>query len=184
MRAMAIADRHAPSERGDASWHMDNWPPLSQKGLNPIIDVEDLSMMLMQLDNGVLASYQQCHYAPDAWRNYTVIGSEGRIENFGDTPGECVIRLWNKRSYYQEKGNQEFVIEATTGSHGGADPLIVEEFVRYVREGGKTTTSPVAARFSVAAGGQAAQSLRQGGIPLDIPPLPEDLVAYYAKNVR
>ncbi|MEU5845373.1 hypothetical protein ABZ790_03830 [Saccharopolyspora shandongensis] len=56
-----------------------NWPPLSQRDLNPIVDVEDLSMMQMVLDNGVLASYQQCHFTPDYWRNYTVIGTEGEV---------------------------------------------------------------------------------------------------------
>ncbi|MBN1580949.1 MAG: Gfo/Idh/MocA family oxidoreductase, partial [Anaerolineae bacterium] len=91
-----IADRHDTTERGDASFVRDNWPPLSQKGLNPVIDIEDVSMMLMRLDNGVLASYQQCHYTPDAWRNYTVIGTEGRIENFGDGIGDdSCVRLWN-----------------------------------------------------------------------------------------
>lgn len=80
-----ITDRHPPEERGDASWHLENWPPLSQKGLNPVVDVEDLSMMQMRLDNGAFCSYQQCHYTPDAWRNYTIIGTEGRIENFGTT---------------------------------------------------------------------------------------------------
>ena len=44
-------------------------------------------MMLMRMESGVLASYEQCHFAPDYWRNYTVIGTEGRIENFGDGEG-------------------------------------------------------------------------------------------------
>ena len=30
-----IKDRHSPNERGDASWRLENWPPLSQKGLQP-----------------------------------------------------------------------------------------------------------------------------------------------------
>ena len=46
-----------------------NWPPLSQRGLHPAIDVEDVSMMLMELENGILATFQQCHFAPDYWRN-------------------------------------------------------------------------------------------------------------------
>ena len=129
-----VADRHDPAERGDASWHVENWPPLSLKGLNPVIDVEDVSMMLMHLDNGVFCSYQQCHYAPDGWRNYTIIGTEGRIENMGDSPGETTILLWDKRAYYNPRGNAQFFIENVGGSHGGADPAIVAEFVRYVRE--------------------------------------------------
>ncbi|MGD0113612.1 MAG: Gfo/Idh/MocA family oxidoreductase, partial [Armatimonadota bacterium] len=142
-----IADRHHPSERGDATFREENWPPLSQKGLNPVVDVEDLSMMLMQLDNGVFASYEQCHYSPDGWRNYTVIGTEGRIENFGDVPSEAVVRLWNKRHDYSPQGDMQCEFLDTGGSHGGADPKIVAEFVRYLRYGGPIATSPIAARY-------------------------------------
>ena len=178
-----ITDRHSPGERGNASWSLENWPPLSQKGLNPIIDVEDLSMMLMELDNGVLCSYQQCHYAPDGWRNYTIIGTAGRIENFGDDPGQCVVRLWNRRIGYNPYGDEQFFIPRAVGSHGGADPNIVAEFVRYVRQGGKVHTSPVAARNSVAAGVKAAESLRNGSRPMDIPPVEKKLAAYFEKDV-
>lgn len=179
-----IADRHAPSERGGDSWCENNWPPLSQKGLNPIIDVEDLSMMLMNLDNGVLCSYQQCHYTPDAWRNYTIIGTEGRIENFNDNPGECVVRLWNRRKLYNPYGDEQFFIPHEKGSHGGADPKIVAEFVRYVLEGGKIKTSAIAARNSVAAGYCAAQSLRNGSVPVEIPVLPREIIGYFSKDVE
>jgi len=178
-----ITDRHDPAEVGNASWHIDNWPPLSQKQLNPIIDVEDISMMLMELDNGVFASYQQCHYTPDAWRNYTIIGTEGRIENFGDVPGECVVRLWNRRCGYNPYGDEQYFIPPAEGTHGGADPNIVAEFVRYVRTGGKIKTSAIAARNSVAAGCAATESLRNGGVPVKIPTLPEDVVEYFSKDV-
>jgi len=176
-----ITDRHSPTERGDASFVEENWPPLSQKGLNPVIDVEDVSMMLMKLDNGVLASYQQCHYTPDAWRNYTFIGTEGRIENFGDGISEdACVRLWNtRRDRYSAQGDAVFYLEHKSGGHGGGDPSIVAEFLRYVREGGAIKTSPVAARYSVAAGYMATESLRNGGIPMTVPPLSDDLRAYF-----
>ncbi len=174
-----ITDRHAPSERGDASWHHENWPPLSQTGMNPVMDVEDISMMLMRLDNGVHASYQQCHYTPDGWRNYTIIGTEGRIENFGDIPGNAVVRLWNQRSHYNADGDEQFVIEDEGGTHGGADPRIVDEFIRYLREGGATDTSPIAARNSVAAGVRATESLRNGSAPVGVPPAPPEAVSYF-----
>jgi predicted dehydrogenase len=175
-----ITDRRKPEEPPDTSWHVENWPPLSQKGLNPVIDVEDVSMMLMELDNGVFCSYQQCHYAPDGWRNYTIIGTQGRIENFGTVPGEkTCVRLWNRRTHYEPEGDQVFRFPPLAGSHGGADPRIVAEFVRYVREGGKVATSPVAARFSVAAGCQATASLRQGAEPMDVPPLAADLRRHF-----
>jgi predicted dehydrogenase len=179
-----IADRHDASERGNPRFVQDHWPPLTQTGLNPVLDVEDVSMVLMRLDNGVLASYQQCHYTPDAWRNYTVIGTEGRIENFGDgIGGDTTVRLWNqRRDRYVEEGNETFRLAHLDGGHGGGDPSIVAEFLRYVREGGTIKTSPVAARYSVAAGCMATESLRNGSMPMDVPELDGDLIAYFGSH--
>ena len=49
-----------------------------------------------------------------------------------------------------------------------------------MREDGPITTSPVEARDSVAAGCAAAHSLRNGNIPVDIEPVPDDLAQYFA----
>ncbi len=179
-----VTDRRAVDEPWDAEMYMENWPPLSQKKLNPTINVEDVSMMLMQLDNGVLASYQQCHYAPDAWRNYTFIGTEGRIENFGDEPGKCAIRLWNHRTDYNPDGDEQYPIPLEEGSHGGADSKIVAEFIAYLRGSAKIKTSAIAARNSVAAGCAATESLRNGGRPVDVPVPPDDIIAYFDKGVE
>jgi predicted dehydrogenase len=176
-----IQDRHGPEERGDPTFREENWPPLSQRGLNPLINVEDLSMMHMRLDNNVYASYQQCHYTPDAWRNYTVIGTEGRLENFGDGGPGTVIRVWKQRGGYMERGDEEYPLETEGGGHGGADPKIVEEFIRYVREGGRTLTSPLAARNSVGAGYMATLSLREGGRPYEVPPPSAEALVYFGE---
>jgi predicted dehydrogenase len=157
----------------------DNWPPLSQKGMAPVMDVEDLSMANLLLDNGVYVTYQQCHYTPDYWRNYTVIGTEGRLENFGDSPGG-VVKVWNsKRSGYREDADLVVEIPDAEGGHAGADPRLIDEFIRFVREGGATLTSPIAARAAVAAGYAATTSLRSNGIPIEIPPLDPALVSYF-----
>ena len=179
-----ITDRRDTSQRTDVSWHDGNWPPLSQKSLNPVIDVEDISMMLMKLDNGVHCSYQQCHYTPDSWRNYTIIGTEGRIENFGDYDGDCVIKLWNSRKTYNPDGDVQYLMEHKEGAHGGSDPRIIQEFVRWVTEGGEIATSPIAARNSVAAGYLATVSLRNGSQPQTVPDLPSELVEYFSNPMR
>jgi hypothetical protein len=133
----------------------------------------------------VLASYQQCHYAPDGWRNYTIIGTEGRIENFNDYHGHTVIRLWNQRVAYNPYGDEQFYCgKKSAGSHGGADENAVAEFLRYIREGGKIATSPIAARYSVAAGCQAAASLRSNATPLDIPPVDPKIREYFDKDLE
>ncbi|RVU20982.1 Gfo/Idh/MocA family oxidoreductase [Streptomyces antnestii] len=161
----------------------DNWPPLSHTGLHSVVDVEDLSMMQMQLDNGVFASYQQCHYTPDYWRNYTVIGTEGRLENFGDSEG-AEIRVWNRRHDGRVEADLVVPVHTPTGTHGGADPLLVAEFLRFVRDGGATVTSPVAAREAVAAGYAATMSLRDGGRAMDVEGTDPEVAAYFGDGLK
>jgi len=174
-----VKDRHPQGEYGDASSRRENWPPLSQTGLNPDLDVEDLYLMNAVLDNGVFITYQECHYTPDYWRNYTIIGTEGRLENFSDRPGDTVIRVWNRRTGCNHFGDEQHFIPQATGGHGGADPLIVGEFVRYVREGGDIRISPLDARATVAAGCAATTSIREDNRPVDIPPVDAEVAAYF-----
>ncbi|MFD9637662.1 Gfo/Idh/MocA family protein [Streptomyces violascens] len=180
--------RRAPGEPKTEDWYTEDghWPPHTQRALNPVIDIEDVSLLNMRLDNGVLASYQQCHFTPDYWRNYTVIGDAGRLENFGDGPGGQV-KVWNsRRSEYRAEPDETYDIPKPEDDqgHAGADPLIIDEFLRFVRDGGVTDTSPVAARMAVAAGYQATASLRAGGTPRVVPPLDPELVAYFERGQR
>lgn len=172
-----VTDRRSHEGELMPEWFShDNWPPEAQTGLNPVIDVEDVSMMLMDLGDGVTASYEQCHFTPDYWRNYTVIGTRGRLENFGDTPGG-VIRVWNRRHDWQLAGDVEVAIEGEGEGHEQADVRTMSEFLRHVATGAPTEVSVIAARNAVAAGALAAESLRDGGTPRDVPPLAPELVA-------
>jgi predicted dehydrogenase len=176
-----ISNRRDNRDRRMADWYsVDSWPPTTQRELAPVLDVEDLSMANFALDNGVLASYQQCHFTPDYWRNYTVIGTAGRIENFGDGT-DATVKLWNTRSdTYRAEPDELIPLPApAAGGHGGADPLLVAEFLRFARDGGPTMTSPVAARHAVAAGAAATSSLRSGGQVVPIPPLRPEIEAYF-----
>ncbi|MBC6451183.1 Gfo/Idh/MocA family protein [Actinokineospora xionganensis] len=177
-----VGSRRDNSDRTMRDWFsLDNWPPLAQTDLNRTIDVEDLSMVLMRLDNGVMASYQQCHYTPDYWRNYTVIGTEGRIENFGDSAGGQV-RVWNQRTGYRPDGDRSYPIVGDDVGHGDADELTMTEFLRFVREGEPTDTDPVSAREAIAAGVAATRSLRTGSTPQRVPPVTPEISAYFAAH--
>jgi len=156
------------------------FPPTRMRRLNHRIDVEDLSSMQMQLENGVFATYAQCHYTPDYWRNYVVIGTEGRLENFGNGEPGTHVKLWNHRSNYDPRGQKTYRIPVRRGTHGGADPKLMAEFLRFARDGGPTDTSPLAARESVAAGCAATDSLRHGGRPQRVPPVTPALRRHFA----
>lgn len=169
-------------QRADEVAEPELWPPGDHTRLHPVIDVEDISMMLMELNNGVMASYQQCHFTPDYWRNYTVIGTHGRLENVGDTESGQV-QLWNRRHAGYAPPDEVHPFDAGDGSHGGADPVLVAEFIEYALHGGRTETSPLAARESVAAGEAATRSLRSGGVPVDVTPPPPTVTAAFAAQL-
>jgi predicted dehydrogenase len=174
-----ITDRRERRGETMPDWFsFDNWPPAEQTGLNPVVDVEDVSMMLMTLNNGVMASYQQCHFTPDYWRNYTVIGTEGRLENVGDTAGG-VVKVWNRRHEWQVDGDREYPIDGVTSGHDDADLLTMTEFFAHLLDGAPTLVSPIAAREAVAAGSLAAMSLRDGSQAIDVPPLPAFVTDYF-----
>jgi hypothetical protein len=176
-----ITDRIGPDERAATlarSWNIGRRSPTSSSS-TPSMSKMSISMNML-LDNGIYAAYQQCHYTPDYWRNYTFIGTEGRLENIGNGEEGTVIKIWNKRHMGYAEADAVVPTVIKKGSHGGADPEIVNEFFEVVRGNAKPSTSPVAARYSVAAGCAATESLRNGGKPVEIPRLPAAIEAYFA----
>lgn len=164
----------------DVEFNRSHWPPSATSQYSPHIDVEDHSMLLMHLENGVQASYLQCHYAPDDQRNYTVIGTSGRIENFGDHSTEendAAVHLWNQRTGYTRNGHEVFPVPFSEGGHGGADPYLIEDFVRFLRGGSPTGAKPIEARNAVAAACCGTESLRQDCGMRIIPTAPSPLDA-------
>ncbi len=165
-----VQDRRDNSGRQLSDWEsLDNWPPRSVTGLNPVIDVEDLSMINLRLTNGVLASYQQCHFTPDYWRNYTVIGDAGRLENFGDTGGST-IGVWTRRHGRAASPDLTFTVEDEAVGHSSADRRTMAEFLDGVEGRVDVSTNPYEARNAVAAAIAGAESIRSGSRPISIPP--------------
>eukprot|EP00831_Metopus_contortus_P005160 TRINITY_DN11940_c0_g3_i1.p1 TRINITY_DN11940_c0_g3~~TRINITY_DN11940_c0_g3_i1.p1 ORF type:complete len:392 (+),score=108.08 TRINITY_DN11940_c0_g3_i1:735-1910(+) len=171
--------REDANTKPDVQFNKKHWPPMAQTGFHPIMDVEDHNMIMMQLANGVQACYTQCHYTPDSSRNYTVIGTRGRIENYGDCGENTTVELWERRAdSFNLRGDVTFRTDGDRADHGGADPKIVKGFVDYLREGISPATTPQASRYAVAAGCAGAESIRSGGNPVDVEPLPEELENY------
>jgi predicted dehydrogenase len=134
------------------------------------VDVEDNQVMIMELEGGIKASYLQCHFTPDYHRNYTIIGTEGRVEN-----SEPEMKVWVKTrvsNSWRDLADRAYDVKPARGGHGGADPVICRDFVEMCLDGKEPLATPLAGRMSVAAGVCAAHSLRNGGAPVDVPPPP------------
>ena len=131
------------------------------------VEVEDNNAMIMELDGGIKASYLQCHFTPDYHRNYTIIGTEGRIEN--SEPDMTVKLLTRGTKTWKDLADRTYHIKPAVGTHAGADPVITQDFLDMVLDGKEPLATPVAGRMSVAAGCAGADSLRSGGMMQIVP---------------
>jgi predicted dehydrogenase len=138
------------------------------------VDVEDNSSITMELDGGIKATYTQCHYTPDYCRNYTFIGTEGRVENLNDS-NQVIVKLRDKSNRWKNLADRTCEVKPASGGHGGADPLICRDFIDMIVDGKKPLSTPLAGRMSVAVGCAATHSIRNGSVPVEIEDVPQDL---------
>lgn len=152
-------------------WKKEHWPPLEQSELNPKMDVEDMSHMLIELENGVLAYYGHVHFAPHGIRGGVIVGDSGMIDwtNYDN------FMLFTER---EERGVPIEVPEEE-GGHGGADSKIVKEFIGFVRGEVTPSTSPVSSRYAVAAAVEATNSLRTDQNTRFVPRLDSTIASYF-----
>ncbi|HPP76010.1 MAG TPA: gfo/Idh/MocA family oxidoreductase, partial [Armatimonadota bacterium] len=98
---------------------------------------------------------------------------EGRMEN-SEPEGKVWVktrRVRERPDVWRELADRTYEIKKAVGGHGGADPVICEDFLDMILLGKEPVATPIAGRMSVAAGCAAAESMRNGGIPVDIPPV-------------
>lgn len=138
------------------------------------VDVEDSSIVMMELDGGIRASYMQCHFAPDYCRNYTIIGTEGRLENLDDG-SKVIVRMRDRSNRWRNLSNYDLSVKPASGGHGGADPKICKDFIDMLLEGRHPLATPLAGRMSVATACAATWSIRNRWQPVDVPPVPADI---------
>ncbi|WP_045517022.1 Gfo/Idh/MocA family protein [Neobacillus niacini] len=139
---------------------------LTQCAFREEIDVEDNNMLIMELEGGIKASYLQCHFTPDYSRNYTFIGTKGRVEN--DDVNDKIYVKTRKSNSWNELSDITYDMKKEQGSHGGADPKICNDFVELVLNNKHPLTTPYAGRMSVAVGCAATESIRSGGKVIEV----------------
>lgn len=147
------------------------WPHHQYCVFRKEVDVEDNSVIIMELENGIKATYSQCHFAPDYFRNYTFIGTEGRVENLDDQ-FKVIVLTRDRSKKWKNLSNRIYNVKPAEGGHGGADPVICRDFIDMITTGKKPVATPVAGRMSVAVGCAATESMRTGGKVVEVAPLP------------
>ena len=161
-------DLHCPDcDEKDTCTEVSDNQKLTQCAFRSEVDVEDNNVMIMMLENGIKAAYLQCHFTPDYHRNYVFIGTEGRLEN-SEPEGKVWVKT-RRSNTVKDLSDQTYEIKRGEGGHGGADPLITEQFLAYVLDGAEPVATPLDGRMSVAAGVCGAKSMRDGGGTILVP---------------
>lgn len=173
--------RREPGTPGKAVWNTKNYPPDAAPPYSPIIDVEDSNMILMQLASGKQCAYLQCHYTPDSDRNYTFIGTKGRIENHG-VEDNAQILIWTQRAPVTLLPDETITLRGIPGTHSGADPAIMKNFREYVRGTAEPLTNPVDAMRAVLVGIAAHEAMRTDLNCRSIPEIAPDILQYFGQN--
>jgi hypothetical protein len=94
------------------------------------------------------------------------------VEN-SEPEGKVWVKTRN-RFGFKSLADRVYEVKPAEGTHGGADPVICKDFIDMIVDGKEPLAHPVAGRMSVAVGVAAAKSISQGGMPVEVAPLPAD----------
>ncbi len=93
-------------------------------------DTHDNGIAIVEYDNNVRASHSECFVCNFDDRRYTVVGDKGTLLASVSDPGRIEFRpRWGANQVIE-------VPPGGDGMHGGADPLLLEDFLMSVRGDG------------------------------------------------
>jgi len=131
-------------------------------------DVHDNTVVTVRYDNGAKMSYIECHFTPDYSREFTLIGTNGRMYGFYNNEQDFRIEVTVRHSDEKDVTYPP----KQPGGHGGGDPMIQKEFLDRIEQGVASCPGVAGARNSAAIAIAAAEAERSGQ-PVVIPPCPE-----------
>jgi predicted dehydrogenase len=123
------------------------------------IDVLDDHHVLLEYENGVKATYLECHYTPDDNREYIFIGTKGKLK-LDDANDLITVQIRN--SMYDR--NEKIVYQNLQSSegHGGGDKYILDDFVYALKTGKQPNAGGEAGLEAIEAGLTAHRAIKEG----------------------
>jgi len=112
-------------------------------------------------ESGAKLSYSEVHFTPDYVREFSFIGTKGRIYvccPHGKTP-ELTLTLRHRPSKVIRE-----TVEMAEGGHAGGDRAMLREFVDAINEKRKPLTDFVEGRECAAISLAAEESIETGGV--------------------
>jgi predicted dehydrogenase len=118
-------------------------------------NTHDNGIALVEYDNNVRASHLECFVCNFSDRSYTIVGDRGTLLGNLANPARIELRpRWGE--------NQIIPVEvAGDDAHGGADPLLLDNFLTSVRQDAPGSSTVIDGIRAVAVGQAAELSWRQ-----------------------
>ena len=113
------------------------------------MSVHDNGIAIVEYENGIRASHSECFVTSKSFRSYTVVGTKGIASTRTDGRTITVdLRFSGDKITYE--------IKPVEGGHNGADPGLVDSFIRAIK-GEKVQTATFEEGMLSTAIGQAAE---------------------------
>jgi len=132
------------------------------------VDVDDNSIIVIDYESGARVTYLECHFTPEYTREFTFIGTGGKMVAHYDNEQNFKITVRRRHS----KGEDVYYPPRVEGGHGGGDPMIVRQFLDLVEKGEPIASGVEGARDSAAIAIAALES-RKKNAPVTIPRVAE-----------
>ncbi|MBO5790886.1 MAG: Gfo/Idh/MocA family oxidoreductase [Lentisphaeria bacterium] len=116
--------------------------------------VHDNGIAMVEYDNGARASHMECFVTPISDRRYTIVGELGQIEASLTDRIVTLRPRWSKEIVTYQIPNEE-------GGHGGADPNLLDTFIKVITGELANTSTTEHGMMSTAVGEAAELSRRQ-----------------------
>jgi len=108
-------------------------------------DTHDQGVAIVLYDNGATAMHSEYFATPKTDRHYFIEGTKGHAEvNLSDNLIEVLPRWSSDRIEYK--------LSASSGDHGGADPIMCAEFISCLKKGLRPAAAGIDGAWSVAIG--------------------------------
>ena len=128
------------------------------------VDVDDNSIAVVDYENGARLSYVECQFTPEYSREFTFIGTKGKMTAFYNNAQEFNITV----TYRHSQKSDVYHPPRVEGAHGGGDRNIIRRFLDLVEADEPLATGIEGARDSAAIAIAAYESSKTG-MPVRIP---------------
>ena len=125
------------------------------------VDVLDNHQVIVEYQNGVKMSYMECHYTPDDNREFTFIGTKGKLKlDFANDMIEVRLR----HGMYDSEEKIVFKNLLSGEGHGGGDKLILNDLINSLSTGKQPLAGGEEGMEAIRVGLMAHQSINEGKV--------------------